>query len=86
MLKLMGKKIFTILRCLFCFCKPVELSLTLCIPVTPMCTFANSEHPDEMLHNAAFHQSNDCLPRQKLSSELFGSYNLCPFHIYNGQS
>ena len=33
-----------------------------------MCTYANSEDPDEMLHNAAFHQSQHCLLRQNLSS------------------
>ena len=34
-----------------------------------MSTLANSEDPDEMLHNAAFHQGLHCLPRQKQSSE-----------------
>ena len=30
-----------------------------------MGTLANSEDPDEMLHNAAFHQGLHCLLRQK---------------------
>ena len=34
-----------------------------------MGTFANSEDPDEMLHNAAFHQGLQCLLRLKQSSE-----------------
>ena len=34
-----------------------------------MGTFANSEDPDEMLHNAAFHQGLHCLLRQSQSSE-----------------
>ena len=34
-----------------------------------MCTLANSEDPDEMLHNAAFHQGLHCLLRQKQISE-----------------
>ena len=33
-----------------------------------MGTYANSEDPDEMLHNAAFHQGLHCLLRQNLSS------------------
>ena len=32
-----------------------------------MCTFANSEDPDEMQHNAAFHLGLHCLKRQKRS-------------------
>ena len=34
-----------------------------------MRTLSNSEHPDEMLHDAVFHQGLHCLLRQKLSSE-----------------
>ena len=34
-----------------------------------MGTLANSEDPDEMPHNAAFHQGLHCLLRLKLSSE-----------------
>ena len=42
---------------------------------------ANSEDPDEMPHNAAFHQGLHNLLRQKGSSEnkiqfLFGNYNI----------
>ena len=35
-----------------------------------MANFANSEDPDEMLHNAAFHQGLHCLPKQNQSSDL----------------
>ena len=45
-----------------------------------MGTLANSEDPDEMLHNAAFHQGLHCLLRQNWSSEkeiqYFFNYNL----------
>ena len=46
-----------------------------------MSTFANSEDPDEMPHNAAFHQGLPCLLRQNQPSEkeiiyFFGNYNL----------
>ena len=34
-----------------------------------MGTLANNENPDEMPHNAAFHQGLHCLLRQKQSSE-----------------
>ena len=34
-----------------------------------MSTLANSEDPDEMLHNAAFHLGLHCLLMQKQSSE-----------------
>ena len=34
-----------------------------------MGTLAKSEYPDEMLHNAAFHQGFDCLLRPDRSSE-----------------
>ena len=34
-----------------------------------MCTLANIEDPDEMLHYAAFHQDLHCLLRLKQSSE-----------------
>ena len=34
-----------------------------------MCTLANSEDPDEMQHNAAFHQGLHCLLRLKKASE-----------------
>ena len=35
--------------------------LTLCIPGNPLTTFANSEDPDGMHLNAAFHQGLHCL-------------------------
>ena len=34
-----------------------------------MSTLTNGEDPDEMLHNAAFHQGLHCLLKQKRSSE-----------------
>ena len=34
-----------------------------------MSTLANSEDPDEIQHDAAFHQGLTCLLRQKTSSE-----------------
>ena len=34
-----------------------------------MCTLENSEGPDKMLHNAAFHQGLHCLLRLKQFSE-----------------
>ena len=42
---------------------------------------ANSVYPDEMPHNAAFHQGLHCLPRQNRASEkeiqyFGGNYNL----------
>ena len=40
-----------------------------------MLTLANSEDPDEMLHNAAFHQSLHCLLRQKQSLEKEMQYS-----------
>ena len=40
-----------------------------------MGTFANSKDPDEMLHNAAFHQGLLCLPRQNVSSEKEIQFN-----------
>ena len=39
-----------------------------------MGTLANSEDPDEMQHNAAFHQGLHCLLRLKRSPEKF---NFC---------
>ena len=35
-----------------------------------MGALTNSEEPDEMPHNASFHQGLHCLPRQNLSSEI----------------
>ena len=49
---------------------PCTRILTLYILETPleMGTFANSEDPDQMQHNAAFHQGLHCLLRLKQSS------------------
>ena len=47
-----------------------ELILTLCI----LSTFANSEDPDDMLHNAAFHQGLHFLQRSKRSSDITIQY------------
>ena len=41
-----------------------------------MGTLANSEDPDEMQHNAAFHQGLHCLLRLKQSSGAEILYNL----------
>ena len=50
--------------------------------------FTNSEDPDEMKHNAAFHQGLHRLLRQKRSGKkyFFYNYNLTPLDIYNGSS
>ena len=42
--------------------------LSLCILETITGTLANSEEPDEMQHNAAFHQGLHCFLRLKRSS------------------
>ena len=46
-----------------------------------MCTLANSEDPDEMPLNVAFHQGLHCLLRQKTifrerNAILFGNHNV----------
>ena len=55
-----------------------------------MSTFTNSEDPDEMPHNAAFHQGFHCLLKLKRSSDkkyiFFFNYNLTPLDMYNGLS
>ena len=61
-----------------------------------MCTLANSEGPDEMLHNETFHQGPHCLLRQNLSSEKVMQFDLeiitCDpsiytrIHLYRGVS
>ena len=43
-------------------CKPLDPLYT---GKSLMCTLTNSEDPDEMQHNAAFHQGLPCLPRLK---------------------
>ena len=51
-----------------------------------MGNLANSEGPDEMLHNAAFYQGLHCLLRQNQSSEkeiqYFGEIITCDPSIY----
>ena len=55
-----------------------------------MSTFANSEDPDEMEHNAAFHQGLHCyvkvkkISRQKKTIFVF-NYNLTPLVMYISQ-
>ena len=41
-----------------------------------MCTLVNSEDPDKMQHNAAFHQGLQCLLRLKQSSRAEIHQNL----------
>ena len=47
-----------------------------------MITFANTEHPDEMQHNVAFHQSPHCKGKKDLqtikNAIIFENYNLTP--------
>ena len=55
-----------------------------------MGTFANSEDPDEMQHNAAFHQSTLFVKvkqifRQK-NTIFFKNYNPAHLDMYNGLS
>ena len=54
-------------------------------------TFTNSEDPDEMSHNAAFHQCKPCLSRKKRYSkkkmQYFSfNYNLIHLDIQNEPS
>ena len=51
-----------------------------------MGTLANSEDPDEMQHNAAFHQGLHCLLRLKQPPGTEIHHNLLPLKIQNGQS
>ena len=54
-----------------------------------MSTFANSEDPYEMQHNAAFHQGLHCLKREKhfqAKENNFENYSLAPLDMYNGLS
>ena len=47
-----------------------------------MCTFTNSEDPDEMPHNAAFHQGLHCLLMKKKTPKTFSeNYNLTPLDM-----
>ena len=45
-------------------------SSTLCMLVTSISTLANSDNPDEMPQNVAFHQGLHCLLRQNRSLEV----------------
>ena len=47
-----------------------------------MRTLVNSADPDEMPHNAAFHQDFHCLLRQKRSSEKEIHYFLFFFFVF----
>ena len=55
-----------------------------------MSTFANSEDPDEMQHNAAFHQGLHCFKGinnlQTKEYYILNNYNLIPLDMYNGLS
>ena len=57
-----------------------------------MGTFTNSEDPDEMPHNVAFHQGLHCLSisgkkgLQIKKYNMFKSYNMTSLDIYNGPS
>ena len=48
-----------------------------------MSTLANSEDPDEMPHNVAFHQGLHFLPRQKRSSEKENTITYMYLEIIN---
>ena len=54
-----------------------------------MSTFANSENPDEMQLNAAFHQGLHCCDGKidlQIKEYVFLNYNLTPLDMYNGLS
>ena len=55
-----------------------------------MSTFANSEDPDEMQHNAAFHLGLHCLLKLKRSPDkkdnILLNFDLIPLDMYNGLS
>ena len=56
-----------------------------------MGTFINREDPDEMPHNAAFHQGLHCMFRLKRSSDkknkiFLENYKRTPLDMYNGLS
>ena len=55
-----------------------------------MGTLANSDDPDEIPHNAAFHQGLHCLLSQNRSSEkeiqfFFFDIIICKLSVYNVQ-
>ena len=49
-----------------------------------MGTYTNSEDPDEMPHNVAFHCYVKKIFRQKYN--IYENYNLSPLDMYNGLS
>ena len=53
-------------------------------------TFANSEDPDEMPHNMAFHRSPPFVKVKKILDKkyilFFENYNTTPQDMYNGLS
>ena len=51
-----------------------------------MGTFTNSEDPDEMPHNMAFHWGQHWKDLQTKNTIFFKNYNLTPLDNYNGQS
>ena len=62
--------------------------LTLCIQKPLNGYFTNSEDPDEVPHDAAFHQGLHCLLRLKKifrpKNTFLENYNLTPQDMYNG--
>ena len=51
-----------------------------------MGTLANTEDPDEMQHNAAFHQGRHCLLRLNQPSGPKMRHNLEDFTVHNVQT
>ena len=55
-----------------------------------MISFANSEDPDKMQHNAAFYQDIRCKGKKNIFRQkntiFFFNYNLTPLDMYNGIS
>ena len=49
-------------------------------------TVANSEDPDEMPHNAAFHHCLHCQGKKKVFRQNIQYYNLTPLDMNNGLS
>ena len=78
---------------IFAYC--IKLNKTL--PLNPLYngnplsgTLVNSEDPDEMQHNAAFHQGLHCLLRLKqyFGTEIYHNLEILPenLKVHNGQS
>ena len=66
----------------------VDRRVTDCATRPGTSTLTNSDDPDEMQHNAAFHQGLHCFLRLKKSSynriqNCFVNYNLSPLDMYN---